>query len=151
MLEFVKVAAGTFLATMCVNFLMHTPKRALFSCALMGMLGYTIYWGLMRLGVSDPLAMFVGSFIASILAEGFARRLHMAATVFITTSIIPLVPGLAFYRFMSALAQSQFDICADQGLYAMKTILIIALAVAVSSSVYAFFYTSKKRRRPHSM
>ncbi|MDD2649288.1 MAG: threonine/serine exporter family protein [Eubacteriales bacterium] len=150
MLDFVKVAAGTFLATMCVNFLMHTPKRALFPCALMGMLGYTIYWGMMQLGVSDPLSMFVGSFIASILAEGFARRLHMAATIFITTSIIPLVPGLAFYRFMSALAQNQLDVCTTQGIYAMKTILIIALSVAVSSSIYAFLYAGKKRR-PHSM
>lgn len=122
---------SSFGGTLGFGILLKAPRRALLTASAIGAAGYGLYWGLMYGGASEYLAMFMGSAIASVLAQIAARRLKMITTVFITLAIIPLVPGLGLYRCMSYLAQGQNALGGQTGIHAMMNILMIALGIAV--------------------
>ncbi len=125
----------SYLATLAFGVLLHAPSRALYWAALLGAVAQGCVTGLQMAGVSMELAIFLGSMGASILAEICARRMKMAVTVFVTLSIIPLVPGLALYRAMASLAQGASQAGADMGVSAMITFLMIALGVGMGSFI----------------
>ena len=132
---------GSFLATMLTSFfatlgfgvLLHAPGRALLPASATGMAAHGCYWLLEAFGVSGQAAIFAAAAGAAILAELLARRMKMAATVFVTLSIIPLVPGLSLYRAMAFLAQGQGEAGVELGVSAMLTILMISLGIGMGS------------------
>jgi uncharacterized membrane protein YjjB (DUF3815 family) len=131
----VNALVTSFLATLGFGVLLHAPKRALVWASLIGMVANGCYWSLGAAGVSDHAAIFAAAAGASILAELLARRMKMAATVFITLSIIPLVPGLSLYRTMAYFAKGQSTAGLELGIYSMITFLLIALGVAMGSFI----------------
>lgn len=133
MLELLWIAAGSFVGTLGFAVLLHAPRRAWLPSSAIGALGYTIYWGLMRLGWGEPFSMFIGVLLASLLAQLAARRMRMIATIFVTLSIIPCVPGLGLYRCMALLGQGMSAEGVRVGVAAMTSIVMIALALGVSS------------------
>ncbi len=133
----------SFVATLGFGVLLHAPKRALLHAALIGAAGYGCAFALQEAGLSGQAALFAGALGASLLAEWAARRMKMAATVFITLSIIPLVPGLALYRAMAFMAQGATDAGLETGVEAMMHILMIALGVGMGSFLF-------RLKKPHS-
>ena len=123
----------SFFATLGFGVLLHAPGRALLPAAITGMAAHVCYWMLLEAGLSNQAAVFAAAAGASILAELLARRMKMAATVFITLSIIPLVPGLALYRAMAFLAQGESKAGLELGVSAMITFLMIALGIGMGS------------------
>lgn len=113
--------------------LMHAPRRSWIVAGLLGGLGYAVYWALLNLvGMNDALSMFLGCLLATFLAQAAARVMKIIATVFVSMSIIPCVPGLGLYRCMSLLATGQTAEGAAAGVTAMMEILMITLALVVS-------------------
>jgi uncharacterized membrane protein YjjB (DUF3815 family) len=123
----------SFFATLGFGVLLHAPSRALLLTAVCGMAANGCYWALGAAGLSDHAAIFLAAVAASILAEFLARRMKMAATVFITLSIIPLVPGLSLYRAMAFLAQGKSKEGLELGVSAMITFLMISLGIGMGS------------------
>ncbi len=132
---------GSFLAALLISFfatlgfgvLLHAPNRALLPASLTGMAAHGCYFMLSAIGVAGQAAIFAAAAGAAILAELLARHMKMAATVFITLSIIPLVPGLNLYRAMAYLAQGQSEAGLELGVSAMLTILMISLGIGMGS------------------
>ncbi len=123
----------SFFATLGFGVLLHAPGRALLMASITGMAAHGFNWALSAAGLSAHGAVFAAAAGASILAELLARRMKMAATVFITLSIIPLVPGLALYRAMAFLAQGESKAGLELGVSAMVSFLMIALGIAMGS------------------
>ncbi len=123
----------SFFATLGFGVLLHAPNRALLLASAAGMTAHGCYWALTTAGISEHAAIFLAAASASILAEFLARRMKIAATVFITLSIIPLVPGLSLYRAMAYLAQGQSKAGLELGVNAMITFLMIALGIGTGS------------------
>lgn len=123
----------SFFATLGFGVLLHAPSRALLPAAMAGMAAHVCYWALGKAGLPHQAAIFIAAAGASILAELLARRMKMAATVFITLSIIPLVPGLSLYRAMAFLAQGESTSGLELGVSAMITFLMIALGIGMGS------------------
>jgi uncharacterized membrane protein YjjB (DUF3815 family) len=123
----------SFFATLGFGVLLHAPSRALLLTAVCGMVANGCYWALGAAGLSDHAAIFLAAVAASLLAEFLARRMKMAATVFITLSIIPLVPGLSLYRAMAFLAQGESNAGLELGVSAMISFLMIALGIGMGS------------------
>ena len=123
----------SFFATLGFGVLLHAPNRALLLTAVCGMAANGCYWALGAAGLSDHAAIFLAAVVASILAEFLARRMKMAATVFITLSIIPLVPGLSLYRALAFLAQGKSKDGLELGISAMITFLMISLGIGMGS------------------
>lgn len=134
--EILRALASSFIGTLGFALLLRTPRRAILPASLIGMFAYFLYWVLLRAGLSDPMAVFVGALIGSLLGQACARRMHMIATIFILLSIVPAVPGLGLYRFMELLGSDRMALGMEAGVAAMMSIAMIALGVGVGSFLF---------------
>lgn len=140
---------SSLVGTLGFSLLVHSPISSILPGSCVGALTYLIYWGLMELGLTDAAAIFLASLLGSMLAQAFARRMHMIATIFILLSIVPLVPGLGLYRFMALLGSGQTAAGAQVGVNAMVSIAMIALGLGVGNFVYRLLLHRPKRRQVH--
>ena len=122
---------------------MHAPKRAWLPASAIGGLAYLLYWALLQFSVYEPLAIFIGALLGSILGQYLARRMQMIASIFVLLSMIPLVPGLGLYRCMHYLAQELYGLGADAGVRAMVDVVMIALGLAVGNFIFRMAVRAK--------
>ena len=62
--------------------------------------------------------------------------MRMIATIFVTLSIVSLVPGLGLYRCMELIGQGQNALGLQTGAAAMISFIMIALGLAVGSFLF---------------
>ena len=134
---------GAFFGSIGFAMLVHAPLRSLFPCGVIAALSYLLYWVLAFLGISDALAVFAGALFGSLSGQWFARRMKMIGTVFLMSSIVPVVPGLGLYRTMALLGQGATAAGAGQGIDAMITIAMISLGLGVGSYLNRLFHAKK--------
>ena len=127
---------SAFLGTLGFALLLHAPRRAWLPASAIGAAAYTLYWVLEQAGVSTPASVFIGALAGSLLAQGCARKMRMIATIFITLSIVAMVPGLGLYRCIALLAQGQNAAGVRSGVEAMSTIVMIALGIGVGNFLF---------------
>ena len=82
------------------------------------------------------ISIFIGALAGSLMAQGCARKMRMIATIFITLSIVAMVPGLGLYRCMALLAQGRNADGVRNGVEAMTTIVMIALGIGVGNFLF---------------
>ena len=141
---FIKLVSS-FVGTLGFAIFMHAPKKAWFPASAIGGMAYLVYWALQEFGVNEPMAIFIGALLGSILGQYCARRMCMIATIFVLLSMIPLVPGLGLYRCMHFLAQEMYGAGADAGVRAMVDVVMIALGLAVGNFIFRVFRPQPKR------
>jgi len=141
---FIKLVSS-FVGTLGFAIFMHAPKRAWFLASAIGGVAYLLYWALQEFGVTEPMAIFIGALLGSILGQYCARRMRMIATIFVLLSMIPLVPGLGLYRCMHFLAQEMYGAGVDAGVRAMVDIVMIALGLAVGNFIFRVFRPQKTK------
>ncbi len=145
--ELIRAILSSFFATMGFGFLLQAPKKSIFWGALIGMFGYLLYFTLSQFLALGQMSMFFASVIASILGQIAARKMRIAATVFTTLSIIPLVPGLALYMGMSYFGEGLSEIGGQTLWTAMVDILMIALGLAVGAFILRLVYAKESKGR----
>ena len=132
--QILRAAAGSFFGTVGFAMLVHVPKSAWFPSGVIAVLSYLVYWGLERLGVPDPMAIFCGSLFGSLAGLLCARRMKIIGTVFLMSAIIPVVnigSRLGPILFMVGLAFST----ADSNYTVSKIGLILFALTAVFSLI----------------
>ena len=138
--ELLRAVCGAFFGTVGFAMLVHIPKRAWLVSGLVAVFSYLLYWGLLRLGLSDPASIFLGALFGSLTAQLCARKMKIISTVFLISAIVPVVPGLGLYRMMSYLGQGQLAEGGDQGIRAMMTIGMIALGLGAGAFLDRLFH-----------
>ena len=146
--QILRAAAGSFFGTVGFAMLVHVPKRAWFPSGVIAVLSYLVYWGLERLGVPDPMAIFFGSLFGSLAGLLCARRMKIIGTVFLMSAIIPVVPGLGLCRMMEAVGQRQFAAGAETGVSAMITIVMIALGLGAGAFTDRVIWSRSRKNTP---
>ena len=142
---FIKLASS-FVGTLGFAIFMHAPRKAWLPASAIGGVAYLLYWVLLQFGLYEPIAIFVGAFLGSILGQYCARRMQMIASIFVLLSMIPLVPGLGLYRCMRFLAQEMYSAGADAGVRAMVDIVMIALGLAMGSFIFRMAVLARPRK-----
>lgn len=132
---FIKLISS-FVGTLGFAIFMHAPKRAWLPASAIGGAAYLLYWALLQTGMYEPMAIFIGALLGSVLGQYCTRRMQMIASIFVLLSMIPLVPGLGLYRCMHFLAQEMYSAGADAGVRAMVDVVMIALGLAVGSFIF---------------
>ena len=127
---------SSFVGTLGFAIFMHAPKRAWLPASAIGGVAFLLYWALLQTGMYEPMAIFIGALLGSVLGQYCARRMQMIASIFVLLSMIPLVPGLGLYRCMRFLAQEMYSAGADAGVRAMVDVVMIALGLAVGSFIF---------------
>ncbi len=132
---FIKLVSS-FVGTLGFAIFMHAPKKAWLPASAIGGAAYLLYWALLQADLYEPLAMFIGAFLGSVLGQYCARRMQMIASIFVLLSMIPLVPGLGLYRCMRYLGLEQYSAGVAAGVHAMVDVVMIALGLAVGSYLF---------------
>ena len=132
----IRSLVGGFFGTIGFALLLHAPKRAWLPASVIGGVSFALYWLLLRLGWSEAAAMFTAALGGSLWGQWCARRMRMIATIFITLSIVSLVPGLGLYHCMEYLGAGRSAAGLQAGVNAMIDVLMIALGVGVGSFLF---------------
>ena len=146
LLQGIRSLASSFVGTLGFAIFMHAPKRAWLPASAIGGAAYLLYWALLQVGVYEPLSIFLGALLGSVLGQYCARRMQMIASIFVLLSMIPLVPGLGLYRCMHYLAQEMYSAGADAGVRAMVDVVMIALGLAVGRFIFRMIVRVKPRK-----
>ena len=143
--DLLKMLVFSFCATLGFAGLLHAPLRSWLPAGLIGAVGYTLYWLLLQAGWPDPTAIFVGSCLASLLAQVTARRMRMIASIFSVLAIIPCVPGYGLYQTMFHIGQGNLSLGLSTGVDTMSSILMLALGIIVGSFAFRLFFIRDKK------
>ncbi len=125
--------AACFLAAFCFSFLMNQPFHTVLPSALIAAAGYFVF---LLMG-KTTVAYFAAAFLIAFSCEVLARKMKTAATLFVTSAIIPLVPGVGLYRTMLYLSQEDFTKAWETGAETILGICAIALAITFSSILFS--------------
>lgn len=113
-------------------FLFRAPLRLIPVSGVIGTLGYALYYSFLQLSMPDLFCFFTVTLFLSLLSEFGAILFKTPATVFLSTSIFVLVPGLDLYRTVSLFVFGDFVAGAQTG---VRTFLIVgAMAMAIAFS-----------------
>lgn len=107
------------------------PRRTQAVCGLIGSLCYTLFTLLKLKGVALMLSYFFPTLLLAILCEAGAILLKTPATVFLSTTVLGLVPGLDLYRTMSLLTAGDMEQGTQMGIQTLLEIAIMAMAMAI--------------------
>ena len=85
--------------------LFNTPRRALWATALLGAVGWSTKFLLIKLLIPDQvvIASFAGACLVGFLGTYFAHRVHTPPIVFTIPAVINMIPGKSGYEFMMGL------------------------------------------------
>lgn len=120
-------------ASCAFGLLLRQPLNTLPYTALIGLNGYVVY----LLLSGSTLAYFAAALAVGLLCELTARVKARATSIFLVSAIIPLVPGLGLYRTMLFIASQQYGQALSTGVSTLGGIGAIALAITISTSIFA--------------
>jgi len=129
-----------FVAALAFSALVHLPKKAYPITGLIATAGYGVFLLLNQ----STMGYFFATLLIGISCEICARLLKHTATMFITSAIIPLVPGVGLYRTMRYLVEGDASMAVSTGTETVLGICGIALALTVSTVIFANPRSRKK-------
>lgn len=111
------------------------------------LLGGALNWGLYllamkKMGLPETLAYALGAAAGTLYAEILARIVKTPVTVFVITSVIPMVPGGALYYTMLGLLQGDKATFVDRGLYTLSAAGAMALGIFAATMLFRLLFTA---------
>ncbi|GAV22834.1 threonine/serine exporter family protein [Carboxydothermus pertinax] len=132
-----------FLVSFAFGILFNAPWESLFYGGVTGAGGYIVY---LLAGKTPFAGVFLGSLTVGALAEIFARLNKKPTIIFITTGLLPLVPGKLAYDTITAFIRENFSLGVSLGLKTFFSAGAIALGIAITSSLMRIFKTFGKSK-----
>lgn len=110
------------------------------------LLGGVLNWGLYllamkKIGLPATMAYALGAAAGTLYAEILARIVKTPVTVFVITSVIPMVPGGALYYTMLGLLQGDKATFVDRGLYTLSAAGAMALGIFAATMLFRLLFT----------
>jgi uncharacterized membrane protein YjjB (DUF3815 family) len=84
---------------------------------------------------NEALNYFFVAFIISVYAEIMARVLKTPTTTFITTSLIPLIPGGSLYYTMTYAFETNSEKFIEKAIYTLQLASALALGIIVATTL----------------
>jgi len=131
--EIIQILAG-FVGSFGFAILFHIRGKRRFLAALGGLLSWLLFVLLSKWIESEPVVYFVVACVISVYAEIMARVLKTPTTIFVTTSLIPLIPGGSLYYTMVLAFQGDFDTFLPKAIYTLQLASALALGIIVSTT-----------------
>lgn len=128
-------ALAAAVGTVAFSVLYRVPFRYYWDIGLVGGGAWFLYLLLSYLGFWDGGAVFVAALFVSFISQCLAIRKRCPASMFLLTSMFPLVPGLSFYRFVYLLLIGQSELGQDYLRMAVVSAIAIAVAIAMVKPV----------------
>ncbi len=111
-------------------------RRLLFA-TLGGLLSWLVYLLSYQLWPNEILCYFIAATLVAAYAELMARLLKTPTTMFITTSLIPLVPGSSLYYTMTYAFRGAGEAFIEKGLHTLGLAGALAAGVILVAGLTA--------------
>lgn len=109
-------------------------KKLVFS-SLGGFLSWSLFLLFGLLIESEPIRYFIVSVSATLYSELMARILKTPTTTFITTALIPLIPGGSLYYTIANAFEGNLENFLRNGIVTLKLAIALALGVVVITAL----------------
>lgn len=129
-------------ASASFSMLMHQPMKTAPVSSLIAVAGYSVFLLLSQ----TTLAYFLATLLIGILCEIFARVMKRAATLFVTSAIVPLVPGVGLYNTMRYVVEGNYSQAVNVGAATILGICGISLAITMAAVLFGAF-TGKRGKK----
>lgn len=136
----------SFIASASFGILFNAPKRSLWKCGFVGMVGWFVYCLLVEFEVDIVMATFVSSFIIALIGHVFAKRYRTPIIIYSVAGIIPLVPGGLAYDAMRNFVINDYDLATQLAAKAFMISGAIAIGIVFSEVINQLI-----RKRPRKL
>ncbi len=119
--------------------LFNIRNRRLVAATIGGLMSWALFVLLRKFIPSEPTCYFIVALACSIYAEIMARALKSPATAFITTALIPMVPGGSLYYTMAYAFESDPEKFLERAVYTLKLASSLALGIIVAATLTKLF------------
>ncbi|WP_455538953.1 threonine/serine exporter family protein [Terrisporobacter sp.] len=135
----------SFIATIGFSIFFNAPKVTLIASGIVGGVGWSLFYYLVKITGNDILANFISAIIVSYLSEILARKLRQPAIIFVIPGVIPLVPGLGMYNTMLYLVQNDYARAISKGTNVLFVGGAISLGILVITSLIKTLHIISKK------
>ena len=127
------LAAG--LGTIAFALMFRVRKRHFADCGVLGTITWLAYMICIKIWNNEAISVFVSGFAAVLASRVLAVLRRCPATVFLMTSLIPLLPGISLYRTIYYLLMGNAQISMHFGKLCFLTAFTIAVSIAVVQQI----------------
>lgn len=131
--ELIQILAG-FIGTMGFAVLFNIRGKRFFFAGLGGLLSWLLFVLFSHMIPYEPVCYFLVAVLISAYAELMARFLKTPTTTFITTSLIPLIPGGSLYYTMAYAFESDMEHFLEKGIYTLELASALALGIIIATT-----------------
>ncbi|MBE6632386.1 MAG: threonine/serine exporter [Ruminococcaceae bacterium] len=135
------------LGSLCFAVLFNIRGKRLLFTALGGTLSWSLFLFLEQFIKSEALNYFLVAAALSVYAEFLARRLKTPTTTFITTTLIPLIPGGSLYYTMAYAFHGESERFLEKGIYTLELSAALALGIIAAAGFTKLFFASFKSEK----
>lgn len=107
-------------------------------CGIGAFFTWVIYVLVYEYKPSNFVATMIGAMFVYGFAQVMARKNKAPATIFLTTSAFPLIPGPNLYYMMYAFTNEEFELAGEQGLVLFVTCIGIALGFIALDIIFRY-------------
>jgi len=119
--------ATSFIASAGFAILFNAPKRALWQCGTIGMLGWILYYVLFKNGLDTVAATVIAAILVGVLSQISAKTFKIPVIIFNVAGIIPLVPGGLAYNAMRQFVEDDYNL----GIQLATKVMLLSGAIAL--------------------
>ncbi len=112
--------------------------KLILACGIGGALGWGVFLSLNGIFAVKVSQYFLAAIVVSIYCEIMSRYYKVPATLFFSSSMIPLFPGRALYEMMDYFVNGQTDMGLSTGLYGLAVAGALAMGIVIVSSTFRF-------------
>jgi len=134
----------SFIASVGFGIIFNVPKKSLFKCGIVGMIGWFIYILLVYAQFDSVFATFFAAFAVAVISQVFARIEKTPVTIFSVCGIIPLVPGGLAYDAMRQFVINDYDLAIELAAKAFMISGAIAIGIVFSEVVDQVIRANKR-------
>lgn len=124
--------------------LFHIRGKRLVVASLGGVLAWFLFVILSYLIPNDPINYFIVSFLLTMFAEIMARVMKTPTTTFITTALVPLIPGGSLYYTMAYGFQGEASRFISKGIATLALAAALALGIIIATTLTKIIVRSRK-------
>ena len=143
---FIQFIAG-FVVSIAFAIFFNAPKRSLFTCGLIGAIGWLVQVVANLLLTDVVVSSFLGAVCVGILSTNASRFLKLPATIFIYTGMVPLVPGYGMYNTMQNIVTKNYSVASQVGIETIHQAGAIAMGILLASVFSASIQRVKIQRK----
>ncbi|CNK35188.1 threonine/serine exporter family protein [Streptococcus agalactiae] len=132
------------LGTIAFSILYHVPKRYFLDLGILGAISWMLYLILWQQFHMDAIAVFFPGLFITYFSRLLAAKRKCPATVFLATSMFPLIPGLSFYRAVYFLLTGADAVAMEYFRSCFVTAFTIAIAISIVQQIPLSFFIRRK-------